>query len=123
MAKINFDVVKNQDVENVRFDGAAELCTSHSRALFHKCDSYLYAEEHHGILGEELEDVGEREEGDVDVVPRHHHEHEALHGGHEVAVRQHHSLREKGAIIDYSEMVKRLRELALAARESQRRVH
>ena len=55
--------------------------------------SYLHSKEHHGILGEELENVSEREEGDVDVVPRHHHEHEALHSGHEVPVREHDPLK------------------------------
>ena len=43
-------------------------------------------EEHHDVLGEELHDVGERQEGDVDVVPREDDEHEALERGHEVAV-------------------------------------
>lgn len=50
---------------------------------------YLDSKEHHGVLAHQLQDVGQRQVCDVDVILlRVEHEHQTLHGGHQVLVGQ-----------------------------------
>ncbi len=48
----------------------------------------LNPEEHHCVLAEQFEDVGEGQKGDVDVVLGAQHEHQTLHSCNQIAVRE-----------------------------------